>query len=93
MNALFCALNKEEFKRVSTATPVHQIWQMLQVTHEDTNKGREYKISIFVHMFELFKMENNKTIAEMIIRFTDITNSLVALGKKYTQVEKIRKVL
>ena len=30
----------------------------------------------------------------MVIRFTDITNSLIALGKKeYTQVEKVRKVL
>ena len=29
----------------------------------------------------------------MITRFIDITNSLVALGKEYTQVEKVRKVL
>jgi len=38
-------------------------------------------------------MKENETIAKMVIRFTDITNSLVALGKKYTQVEKIRKIL
>ena len=29
----------------------------------------------------------------MITRFTEITNSLVALRKEYTQVEKLRKVL
>ena len=29
----------------------------------------------------------------MVTRFIDITNSLVALGKDYTQVEKVRKVL
>ena len=29
----------------------------------------------------------------MVTRFTDIANSLVALGKEYTQVEKVRKVL
>ena len=38
-------------------------------------------------------MMENETISEMITRFTDITNSLVALGKEYTQVEKVRKVL
>jgi len=29
----------------------------------------------------------------MFVRFTDIINSLVALGKEYTQVEKVRKIL
>ena len=38
-------------------------------------------------------MKKNETIAEMVTRFHDITNSLVTLGKEYTQVEKVRKVL
>ena len=38
-------------------------------------------------------MKENEPILEMITRFTNITNSLVALGKKYTQVKKVRKVL
>jgi len=46
-----------------------------------------------VHRFELFKMKENETIAGIITQFTDITNSLVALEKDYTQVEKVRKVL
>ena len=37
-------------------------------------------------------MKENETILEIITRFTGITNSLVALGKKYTQVKKVRKV-
>ena len=41
MNALFCALTKEEFNRVSTATSAHQIWHTLQVTHEGTNKVKD----------------------------------------------------
>ena len=43
MNALFCALNKEEFNYMSTTTSAHQIWQTLQVTHEGTNKVKELK--------------------------------------------------
>ena len=93
MNALFYALNKEEFNRVSMARFANQIWHILQVTHEGTNKVKESKNSILVHRLELFKMKENETISEMVIRFTDITNFLVALGKEYTQLEKVRKVL
>ena len=38
-------------------------------------------------------MKENETIAEMVIRFTNITNFLVALEKEYIQVEKVRKIL
>ena len=62
MNALFCTLNKEEFNSVSTTTSVHQIWQILQVTHEGTNKVKESKIYILVHRFELFKMKRMKQL-------------------------------
>ena len=54
-NALFCALTKEEFNRVSTITSVNQIWYILQVTYEGTNKVKESKIFVLVHRFELFK--------------------------------------
>ena len=86
MNALFCALKKEEFNRVSTAKSANQIWQILHVTHEATNKVKESKIYVLIHRFELFKMKENETIVEIVTRFTDITNFLVTLGKKYTQV-------
>ena len=81
MDALFCALNKEEFNRVSIARSVNQIWQIVQVTHKGTNKVKESKISILIHRFELFKMKENETISEMVTRFTDITNSLASLGR------------
>jgi len=93
MNVLFCALTKEEFNYVSTATSTNQIWHTLQVTHEGTNKVMESKISILVHRFELFKMKKNEIISEMVTRFTDITNSIASLGKEYTQVKQIRKIL
>ena len=91
MNALFCALTKEEFNRVSTATSANQIWHTLQVTHEGTNKVKEFKISI-VHRFELFKMKKNETISKMVTRFTD--NQFLSIPwKEYTQVEKVHKIL
>ena len=88
MNALFCTLTKEEFNRVSTVTSANRIWHTFQVTHEGTNKVKESKISVLIHRFELFKMKENETISEIVTRFSDITNSLVALGKEYTKSKK-----
>ena len=93
MNALFCAMDKNEFNRVSTSNTAHQIWHTLEVTHEGTSKVKDSKISVLVHRFEMFKMKDNETIGEMFTRFTDIINSLIALGKDYTQVEMVRKIL
>ena len=90
MNALFCALNEEGFNHVSTARSANQIWQILHVTHDGTNKVKESKIYVLVHRFELFKMKEN---CRNSYKVHDITNFLVALGKEYTQVEKVRKIL
>jgi len=51
---------------VSTARSSNQLWLILQVTHKGTNKVKESKISVLVHKFELFKMKENETIAEMV---------------------------
>src|SRR5436853_2286513 len=93
MNALFCALDKNEFNRVSTCTSAHDIWHILEVTHEVTSRVKESNISVLVHRFELFTMNDGESISEMFSRFTDITNTPIGLGKKYTQVEMVRKIL
>src|SRR5436853_3509809 len=93
MNAFFCALDKNEFNRVSTCKSAHDIWHILEVTHEGTSKVKESKISVLVHRFELFTMNDGESITEMFSRFTDITNTLIGLEKVYTQVEMVRKIL
>ena len=84
INALFCAMDKNEFNRVSTSTSAFSIWHTLEVTHEGTSKVKDSKISVLVHRFEMFKMNDKETIGEMFTQFTDIINSLIALGKVYT---------
>ena len=37
MNALFCALDKNEFNHVSICDSAFDIWRTLEVTHEDTS--------------------------------------------------------
>ena len=59
---------------------------MLEITHEGTNQEKESKINLLVHNYELFLMKKNRTIVEMITRFTDIVNGLEASGK--TRIQK-----
>jgi hypothetical protein len=63
------------------------------VTYEGTNQVKESKISRLVHEYELFCMKFEESISEMFTRFTNIINSLKALGKCYTNVENVRKIL
>ena len=48
---------------------------------------------MFVHSYELFKMDANKTITEMFTRFTGIINDLNALGRTYANSDLVRKLL
>jgi hypothetical protein len=63
------------------------------VTYEGTNQVKESKISRLVHEYELFCMKSEESISDMFTRFTNIINSLKALGKCCTNVENVRKIL
>ena len=93
MNVLYCALDANEFNRVSVCTSAKEIWDTLEVTHEETNQVNESKINMLVHKYELFRMEHNESISNMFTRFTDIVNSLKSLGKDYTNSDLVRKIL
>ncbi|KAH9658168.1 hypothetical protein KPL70_023385 [Citrus sinensis] len=84
MNALFCALDKKEFHRVSSYESAQEIWNKLEVVYEGTNQVKESKISRYTRQYELFQMEQNENVYSMYTRFTDIVNTLGALGKTFS---------
>jgi hypothetical protein len=90
---LYCALDASEFNRISTCESAKEIWDKLKVTYKGTNQVKEYKISWLVHEYKLFCMNSKESISEMFTRFTNIINSLKALGKCYTNVENVKKIL
>ena len=55
MNVLYCALDANEFNRISTCMSAKIIWDKLEVTHEDTNQVKESKINMLVHKYESLK--------------------------------------
>ncbi|KAH9794680.1 hypothetical protein KPL71_004982 [Citrus sinensis] len=93
MNALFCALDKKEFHRVSSCESAQEIWNKLEVVYEGTNQVKESKISRYTRQYELFQMEQNENVYSMYTRFMDIVNTLGALGKTFSNSEKVKKMI
>jgi len=93
MNALFCTLDKKEFHRVSSCESAYEIWKKLEVVYEGTNQVKECKISRFTRQYEMFQMESYECVHDMYTRFTDIVNSLEALGKTFSNCEKVKKII
>ncbi|KAH9724855.1 hypothetical protein KPL70_007637 [Citrus sinensis] len=93
MNALFCALDKKEFHRVSSCESANEIWHKLEVVYEGTNQVKESKISRYTRQYELFCMEQNESVYSMYTRFTDTVNTLGALGKTFSNSEKLKKII
>ncbi|GAV67925.1 zf-CCHC domain-containing protein/DUF4219 domain-containing protein/UBN2 domain-containing protein, partial [Cephalotus follicularis] len=90
---IICAINSNEFNRVSSCVSAKEMWDRLEVTYEGTNQVKEAKINMLVHEYEMFTMHDNEDIKTMFTRFTNITNALQALGKIYTNSEMVRKIL
>ncbi|KAH9781377.1 hypothetical protein KPL71_008441 [Citrus sinensis] len=93
MNALFCALDKKEFHRVSSCESANEIWHKFEVVYEGMNQVKESKISRYTRQYELFQMEQNESVYSMYTRFTDIVNTLGALGKTFSNSEKVKKII
>ena len=93
MHILYCSLSKSQFNKVQQCSNAQEIWQTLEVAYEGTSQVKENKISLLVHKYELFKMEEDESIQEMFDRFNDILNCLKSLGKSYINSEIMRKIL
>ncbi|KAH9697684.1 hypothetical protein KPL71_023711 [Citrus sinensis] len=93
MNALFCVPDKKKFHRVSSCESANEIWHKLEVVYEATNQVKESKISRYTRQYELFQMEQNENVYSMYTRFTAIVNTLGALGKTFSNSEKVKKII
>ena len=90
---LYCAIDRNEYGYICQCKSAKDIWRLLEIIHEGNNKVKESKINILMHSYELFFMKDDESIVEMFTRFTNIINELQALGKVYTESEKVMKIL
>ena len=73
MNAIFNAVSKEEFKRISNVEVAHTIWNILQTVHEGTkavkiNKLQQLTSKIVNFAYNLGEIYDQPKIVKKILR-------------------------
>ena len=66
------ALNDNDISRVINYRTAYDIWCHLVVTHEGTSQVKRAKIDLLRFQYEIFCMDENESINDLIKRFTKI---------------------
>ncbi|VFQ76182.1 unnamed protein product [Cuscuta campestris] len=93
INMLYCAVNPDDYRKISCCTTAKEMWDKLEVTYEGTDQVREAKIDFLTQKYEMFRMKEGEKIDDMFDRFSKIINDLHALKKTYTNKDLVRKIL
>ncbi|VFQ70866.1 unnamed protein product [Cuscuta campestris] len=93
INYLYCAVNPDDYRKISRCKSANEMWTKLEVTYEGTSQVKDAKVDILLHGYELFSMKENESIDSYFERFSTIINNLDTLGKYYTDHELVRKIL
>ncbi|VFQ85230.1 unnamed protein product [Cuscuta campestris] len=93
INMLYCAVNPDDYRKISCCTTAKEMWDKLEVTYEGTDHVREAKIDFLTQEYEMFRMKEGEKIDDMFDRFSKIINDLHALKKTYANKDLVRKIL
>ena len=93
MNSIICSLDQFEFNRVSHCLTAQEIWHTLEVTREGTSKVKESRHAMLSSEYENFTMAKEENVKEMHGRLSNIVYKSKALGKSYTKLKIVRKIL
>jgi len=69
------------------------MWDILEVTHEGTNDVKRARKHALIQEYELFRMQQGETIADVQKWFTQFVNHLIELGKQFDREESNIKIL
>ena len=72
MNAIFNAVSKEEFKRISNVEVAHTIWNILQTVHEGTKAVKINKLQHLTSKFECIRMFEDESFDEFYAKLNEI---------------------
>ena len=81
LNALFCGVTNEEFKKVSSTEVAKEAWTILETTYKGTKTVKTVKLQRLTSSFEKIRMEEDETFDEFYAKLKDIVNSAFNLGE------------
>ncbi|RDX85883.1 La protein 1, partial [Mucuna pruriens] len=80
---LTCALSRSEYDKIYGCRTAKEMWDTLVIIHEGTKQVKKVRSNMLIRQYELFEMQDQETIDQMIGRFLSITNGLKSLGREY----------
>ena len=93
MNALFCGVTNEEFKKISSTEVAKEAWTILKTTYKGTKAVKTMKLQRLTSCFEEIRMEEDETFDEFYAKLKDIVNSAFNLGECIAESKIIGKIL
>ena len=93
LNALFCGVTNEKFKKISFTKVAKEAWTILETTYEDSKAVKTVKFQKLTSSFEEIRMEKDETFDEFYAKLKDIVNSALNLGESIAKSKIVRKIL
>ena len=93
LNALFCGVTNEEFKKISSTKVAREAWTILETTYEGTKVVKTMKLQKLTSSFEEIRMEEDETFDEFYAKLKDIVNCAFNLGECIVESKIVRKIL
>ena len=93
LNALFCGVTNEEFKKISSTKVAKEVWTILETTYEGTKAVRTVKLQRLTNSFEEIRMEEDETFDDFYSKLKDIVNFTFNLGESIAKSKIFRKIL
>ena len=93
LNALFCGVTNEEFKKISSTEGVKEVWTILETIYEGTKAVKTVKLQRLTSSFEEIRIEEDETFDEFYAKLKDIVNFAFNLGESIVESKIVRKIL
>ena len=93
LNALFCGVTNEEFKKISSTEVAKEAWTILKTTYEGIQAVMIVKLQRLTSSFEVLRMVEDETFDEFYAKLMDIVNSTFNLGEFIAESKIVRKIL
>ena len=93
LNALFCGVTNEEFKKISSTEVAKEAWTILETTYEGTKAVMTMKFQRLTSSFEEIRMEEDETFDEFYTKLKDIMDFVFNLVESIPKFKIVRKIL
>ena len=71
LNALFCGVTNEEFKKISSSEVAKEAWTILETTYEGTKAVKTVKLQRLTSSFEEIRMKEDETFDKFYAKLKD----------------------